>query len=644
MKQNRYISMAAMLMFFAACQNDISVEDMQLQDQAIYTLSGRMGNRVNSRAQIQLGNQDVSGEYFMWNEGDSFLLYQGTDGVTFNISSDYSETAEGDKTRAVFNTTTPVYAGNYLAFYPASIPVEEDRFVLEFQRNLNFVDAKTQAERDAVWKEYFRNNMFMMAQGELVSGDENALQFQHLAALARITYHNESGAEQTMFNFALRGDQLYGTRKEYNMAGQHVAGGATTGFNMNLDGGLTIAAGDSIDLYLLFFPEQFREGDLELQFALNNGTRTASLPIADIAAANGDATGFQAGIRYWFDVTASKAGLVFSKDYSTAPIIIENVELSAALQSMYGPDMITIDAATGFGTMIEADVLGITRLDFGWGNYQIPSLKGIEHFKNLTFLSINSAGLAELDLSQNTKIVDVQLYDNQLVSLDLSKNLELGNLQLGSNYQLTSLNIDNCTQLWLLDVNETGLTSLNIPNKERIEILAYGRTALSFDLKEFPNVRNLSIYDLGLTSLDIIPKNVKEQLYQLQCYDNQIDSINLAEYPNMQYLSIYQNNFKSLDLTSAVNLQELNCHSCYIEKLDISPLENLRTLYCGQQKDNITLILIANDMQKEEWRNNWSLESNTWGLNDRAYLEGEEPKEIPEGSGAGSDFGNGGEF
>lgn len=644
MKFNKYISIAALPMLFAACQNDMPMEDMQLQDQAIYSLSGKMNNGVNSRAQIQLGNQDVSGEIFMWNEGDSFLLYQGTEGVTFNISPDYTEAGEGDKSKAVFTTETPVYAGNYLAFYPASIPVENERFVLELQRDLNFGEAKTQAERDAVWKEYFRNNMFMMAQGELVFGGENALQFQHLAALARITYHNESGAEQTIFNYALRGDQLYGTRKEYNMQGHHVAGGATTGFHMNLNGSLTVAAGDSIDLYLLFFPEQFREGNLELQFNLNDGTRKTSLPIADIAAVNANVDGFQAGMRYWFDVTASKAGLVFSKNYSTAPITIENLELSAALQSMYGPDMITIDPATGFGTMIEADVLGITRLDFGWGNFKISSLKGIENFKNLSELFCNSTGLTECDLSQNPELKVVQLYDNMLTALDFNKNVQLKELHVDNNRELVSLNIDNCTELYSLGLNETGLTSINIPNKERIEYFAYGRTALSFDLKEFPNVRNLSIYGLGLTSLDVIPENIKKQLYQLQCYDNQIDSIDLNEFPNMQYLSIYMNNFKSLDLTPAVHLQELNCHTCYIEKLDISSLEHLRMLYCGQQKNNITLILVANDDQKDRWRNEWSNPDITWGLNDRAYLEGEEPKEIPEGNGAGSDFGNGGEF
>lgn len=623
MKLNKYIGMAVMPMLFAACQNDLAEESIMKQDQPIYTLSGKMDKGVNSRAQIQLGNQDVASEIFMWNEGDSFNLYQGNEAVTFHISSDYSEAGEGDKTQASFRADVPVYPGSYLAVYPSTVPVENDRLAFAFQRDLEFSNATTQEERDAVWKEYFQNNMFMMAKGELTIEGSNALHFKHMTSLARITYHNGSNNEQTIYNFALRGDQLYGTNKEFTFQGQHTSGGATTGFNMNLNGGLTVAAGDSVDLYLLFFPERFREGELQLRFGLNDGSRSVSMPISDIAAANEGIDRFQEGMRYWFDVTATNGGLVFSKNYSAAPIIFENLEFAAALQKVLGSDMITIDPATGFGTMIEADVLGITNLDFGWNYCQISSLKGIENFKNLTSLNCCATGLTECDLSQNTA---------------------LRRLDLSGNQELTSVNIDGCLNLNNLTINEVGLTSINIPVKENLDCLRYGRTALSFDLKEFPNLTYLSVYDLNLTSLDLIPDNLKAQLQFFECYDNEISSIDLTEFPNLTFLACYFNPLKSLDLTPLTHLRELNCHSCYIERLDITPLENLQTLYCGQQNDYINLVLVATDVQKDRWRNEWSNPDITWGLNKNVYLEGEEPEEVPEGSGTGNDFSNGGEF
>ena len=646
MKMNKYIGMAVMSMLFAACQNEVMDESLQLEDQPIYTLSGKMNKGVDSRAQIQLGNPNASGEIFMWNEGDCFNLYQGgaETEVTFNISSDYDEAVTSDKSTATFTAEVPVYPGDYVAVYP-TVPVENNRFLFEFQRELDFSAAVTQEDKDAVWKEYFKNNMFMVARGSLTAEGPNALHFQHQCALARITYHNASGKDQVLNSVTLCGqNQYWGFIARQNMDGTGGSGTITSWYDLNLNG-LQVAAGESTDIYMFFFPSELNEnGIVELFFSLQDGNRSVSLPAAEIAAANGGAERFQEGMRYWFNVTATRNGAVFTKNYSTAPITFENVAFAAALQGVLGADMITIDPNTGFGTMIEADVLSVTNLDFGWGKFQIPSLDGIEKFKNLESLSCNQASVEDCNLEQNMALREIELYNNQLVSLDLSGCPNLKNLHLSNNQDLTSLNISNCMRIERLEVNETALSTLDIPKKDFIYSLGYGRTKLSFNLNEFPKLTNLAIYDLELTSLDLIPSNIKAQLYQLQCYDNQISSINLSEYPKMAYLSIYQNNFTSLDLTPVPGLKELNCHTCYIKELDITPVESLEYLYCGIQRNNINLILTATDAQKDRWRNDWSKSENTWGLNDRAYLKGEEPAKIPEGSGSGNDFGNGGEF
>ena len=644
MKLNKYIGIAVMPMLFAACQNEMCNVDMQ--DQPIYTLSGNMNKGVDSRAQIQLGNSDVSGEIFMWNEGDRFNLYQGgaETEVTFNISSDYSESATGDKSKATFTTDVPVYPGSYVAVYP-TVGIENDAFVFEFQRSLDFSNALTQEAKDAVWKQYFKNNMFMVARGELTAEGPNALQFQHQCALARITYHNESGTDQVLNYVCLTGEnQFWGTWSKTKMDGTGGSGSVTSWYDLQLNG-LKVAAGESTDIYMFFFPAELnQDGIVKLYFSVQGGDRSVSLPAANISAANNGAERFQAGMRYWFNVTSTKKGALLTNEYSTAPITFENVEFAAALQSVLGSDMITIDSETGYGTMSKADVLSVTKLDFGYGQYQISSLSGIEKFKNLESLSCNGAGVNDCNLEQNIALLEIQLNGNQFVSLDLSGCPNLKNLHLANNQNLTSLNISNCMKIERLEVNETALTTLDIPKKELIYSLGYGRTKLSFDLNEFSKLTNLAIYDLELTSLDLIPSNIKAQLYQLQCYDNQISSINLSEYPKMAYLSIYQNNFTSLDLTPVPGLKELNCHTCYIKELDITPVESLEYLYCGIQRNNINLILTATDAQKDRWRNDWSKSENTWGLNDRAYLKGEEPATVPEGSGTGSDFGSGGVF
>lgn len=641
MKLNKYMWLAAMPMLFAACQNDTLEESLQQQN-GIYTLSGRMtGGAVMSRAQVEMGNADASKESFMWNEGDSFVLYQGTEGKVFTISSEYSETGDGDKKNATFTTETPAKGEmNYVAIYPSNVVLDGENVRLSLQRELDFTAAKTAEERAGVWKEYMKNNMFMVASGKLSSTEPNTVNFQHLCAMARITYTNMTDEVQKIDYIRLGSGQYLSTEQSYNVVGNYRSGGSSTSWYQISTLGLTVEAGASTDLYIMFFPSSFNmEGQFELAFNVFGREQYAKIAVADIAAANAEDAGFAAGKRYWFKLTGYDYGMVFSKDYTTESVTIENPELSLALLNRLGEDRVKLNEDS-LAVMSLMDVRGITRLDFGWGDNRISSLKGIELFKNLTDLTCAYAGLKDCDLSQNTQLRSVSLSGNALTTLDLSKNVNLESLDLSENLELTSLNIDNCMHLFHLMLNETGLTSINIPNKEKIQTLGYGRTALSLNLNEFPHLYNLSVYGLGLTSLEFIPSEIKGQLYQLQCYDNKIEVIDLQEFPKMEYLSIQENSIKYLDVAPAPLLRGLYCHSCYLQNLDITSLENLERLDCGQQKDGLRLILKANDSQKDRWRNEWS----TWYLNSNAYLEGEEPVEIPEGNGSLGNFGTGGEF
>lgn len=642
MKLNKYIGLALMPMLFAACQNDTLEEGIQ-QQKGIYTLSGKMmDGGVNSRAQIELGKTDAAKESFMWNEGDSFVLYQGTtEGKVFTISSDYKETGDGDKKNATFTTETPAKGeADYVAVYPANVVLDGEHVRMSLQRDLDFTSATTAEEQAGVWKEYLKNNMFMVASGRLSGFEPNTVSFQHLCAMARITYTNMTDENQKIDYIRLGSGQYLSTEQSYNVVRNHRSGGSATTWYQIATPGLKVEAGASTDLYIMFFPHDFNmEGEFELVFNISGREQFGKIAVADIAAANADDTGFEAGKRYWFKLTGYDYGMIFSKDYTTESVTIENPELSLALLNRLGEGRVTLNEDS-LAVMSLMDVRGITYLDFGWGDYQISSLKGIELFENLTDLNCCYAGLKECDLSKNTQLRYVRLAGNALTTLDMSKSTHLEMLEVSNNRELTSLNIDNCENLYTLQLSETGLTSINIPNKERIQNFGYGLTALSFDLNEFPNLYNLSVYGLGLTSLDFIPSKIKAQLFQLQCYDNQIEEIDLNEFPKMEYLSVYVNRIKYLDVTPAPLLRELNCHSCYLQNLDITTLTELNSLYCGNQRNDMRLILQANDDQKERWRNEWS----NWDLNGNAYLEGEEPVEVPEGNGNLGNFGSGGEF
>lgn len=76
----------------------------------------------------------------------------------------------------------------------------------------------------------------------------------------------------------------------------------------------------------------------------------------------------------------------------------------------------------------------------------ISDLTGIKYFPNLKELYCNGGDLANLDVSQNTKLTNLYCYNNQLTSLDVSENTKLTELDCSDN-QLTSLNLSSNTAL-----------------------------------------------------------------------------------------------------------------------------------------------------------------------------------------------------
>jgi len=320
MKLKKYTWLAALPMIFAACQDDVLVENQQ-QDK-IYTLSAVMNDgTAMSRAQIQLGNEDASvGEIFLWNEGDSFKMYQNVNDVlkvsTFEIDDNWHEEGDGEKTTAVFSSETPADASvNYIAIYPSSVPVDElNDAKFNPQTELDF----TSADEETVWKNYFKDNMFMMAEGQLSADGNNRLSFRHLCSLFRFTYTNRTDDAQVIEGISLGGGQTLGTSKSICVTGGRSGSGSTNSYEVRMNG-LSVEAGDSTDLYIFVFPEGFGNGNLDIAILRsdeNGGNKGISIPVATIAAANNGAEGFEAGKRYWFDITETGNGLIWSASYS----------------------------------------------------------------------------------------------------------------------------------------------------------------------------------------------------------------------------------------------------------------------------------------------------------------------------------------
>jgi len=141
----------------------------------------------------------------------------------------------------------------------------------------------------------------------------------------------------------------------------------------------------------------------------------------------------------------------------------------------------------------------------------ITTLEGISYFPNLETLKCYNNQLTSLDVSKNTGLLTLSCYENNLTSLDVSLNTKLEELLCGRN-QLTELDVHNNTKLWYLACSENKLTSL--------------------DLSQNTKLNELYCSDNQLTSLDLSQTVVTT----LKASGNQI-SINIEETPRTFDLS-----------------------------------------------------------------------------------------------------------
>jgi len=154
----------------------------------------------------------------------------------------------------------------------------------------------------------------------------------------------------------------------------------------------------------------------------------------------------------------------------------------------------------------------------------ITDLSGIENF----------SGLKKLDC-----------FNNQITSLDVSKNQDLNELNF-SNNQLTSINVSQNTALTSLVCFDNQLTSLDV--SQNIILATLGCT------------------NNELTSLDVSSNTVLTQLY---CSENQLSSLDVSKNTELGELFCFDNQLTSLDVSQNIVLTELYCNDNQLVSLDV---------------------------------------------------------------------------
>ena len=122
----------------------------------------------------------------------------------------------------------------------------------------------------------------------------------------------------------------------------------------------------------------------------------------------------------------------------------------------------------------------------------ISSLKGIEYFTELLELDCENNQLTSLDVSKNTKLVKLICSKNALTSLNTSHNPLLKKLDIYSN-KLTSIDVSQNTELETLYIGRNPIETLNVKNNVKLmELQSELNNLTSIDLSN--NSPSMTLY------------------------------------------------------------------------------------------------------------------------------------------------------
>ena len=216
--------------------------------------------------------------------------------------------------------------------------------------------------------------------------------------------------------------------------------------------------------------------------------------------------------------------------------------------------------------------------DISVGSKSISSLKGIEHFKNLTNLNCGSNyTLEKLDVSKNTKLTNLDCSFTQLTNLDVSKNPALTELNCSSN-KLTSLDVRNNPALKDLYCGSNKLTSLDVRNNPALTELDCNQNGLtSLDVSKNTKLTYLDCNNTKLTNLDV---SNNPALTKLRCFTNELKELSLTNNPALTDLDCRYNNLSNLNVSGNTALKELSCEGNKLTSLDVRNNPALTSLSC----------------------------------------------------------------
>ena len=221
----------------------------------------------------------------------------------------------------------------------------------------------------------------------------------------------------------------------------------------------------------------------------------------------------------------------------------------------------------------------------------IESLSGIENFSALVSLICKDNCITNLDLSYNTKLINLNLSNTSIKNLDLSNNKELKYLNV-SKTNIENIDLSNNTCLLNLYVNDTGIKNLDLSNNKQLYYLNISNTKIkNIDLSNNILLYKLDLSNTGISNLDL---SNNTNIHDLYVSDTDIKNLFLPHDIRLKAKGVPiaaegeklidcfpDENFAMLIYTNILNKKNWNINkSTYtLTSDDVTKIKNERNLY-----------------------------------------------------------------
>ncbi|ENO3701637.1 LapB repeat-containing protein [Listeria monocytogenes] len=239
----------------------------------------------------------------------------------------------------------------------------------------------------------------------------------------------------------------------------------------------------------------------------------------------------------------------------------------------------------------------VTKLDAR--SQGIEDSTGIEYLTGLEVLNLEDNQLKSIDVSKNLNLKELTCSNNPLANLDVSKNLALEELTC-SNNPLANLDVSKNLALEELTCENNELTQLDVSQNTALEYLYCPRNQLTkLDVSKNSALRYLACDVNQLTNLDV---SQNQALENLACDNNELKNIDIDQALSLKELSCENNQLTNLDTTQNLALEILYCDDNQLTDLDVRKNVNLLILFCNNNQ--LTNLAVGETIAKVRCNNN----------------------------------------